>query len=413
MAIDLNDYPNKISMLGKIKVTGLWEHYELSKFYYRFKINGTSYKRIIDFSDKAWDKKTINKQLLSEMEKLKNDPNIYKKISSNYKEPKYKSTYTLNKVIDNYFKSKEKNTIDNKIIYDTTWTETKKRHYDNYIRKQIGNYKLSEIKVSMINECLENQANIGLKPRTIKTTLELLRPIFDEALEDNAIQSNPCNAKSIKTNKLVKRENTKKTVTNPLETMQVFYMAIKELYEDNPFYMSLYFFGLMQRRKSEILTLKWEDIDFNNNTYICRDTKAGIDQTFTLPLFIKNELLKFKEVAGWVYPSPTNINNHIGNIEKQTQKVKDKVIEIYTNIIINSGITNKNHINIELEKKPKFTLHYFRNVGSSLLQQKGLESFISGAMGHTNMTTKNLYATIDYKTSSKHFIDVIESNVLN
>lgn len=412
MAIDTNEYPNKISKIGNISVYGLYAHKELNKFYFRFKIDGFTYKRIIDYSDKAWDKKTINKQLLKDIENYKNNPNFNREIKPQKIEPKYKNSYTLNKVMENYFKSKIVSKEDEPIKYNTTWIETKKRHYDNYIKKQIGNYTLENITPSMINECIELQALQGLKPRTIKTTLEILRPIFDEALDDKAIQSNPCSAKTVIDNKNIKRQKTKKIVNTPIETLQVFFTAIEELYRFEPFYKSLYLFGIAQRRKSEILKLKWEDIDFNSNTYLCRDTKNGENQTFYLPPSIKNELLQFREIKGWVYRSPLDNSKHITNIEKQTTKVKEKVEEIYKKMIIESGITNEEHIKLELEKKPKFTLHYFRNIGSSVLQQQGMESIISGALGHNNMNTKNLYTTIDYITSSKKYNEVIEANLM-
>ncbi|MFY4743844.1 tyrosine-type recombinase/integrase [Aliarcobacter butzleri] len=412
MAIDINDYPNKISKIGNTNVYGLYAHKELNKFYFRFKVNGLAYKRIIDYSTKAWDKKTINKQLLKDIENYKNNPNFNKGIQPQKKEPKYKNTYTLNKVIENHFKSKIVSKENEPIKYNTSWTETKKRHYDNYIKKQIGSYTLENITPSMINECIELQISQGLKPRTVRTTLEILRPIFDEALDDKAIQSNPCNAKTVIDNKNIKRQKTKKIVNTPIETLQVFFTAIEELYKNEPFYKSLYLFGIAQRRKSEILKLRWEDIDFNSNTYLCRDTKNGETQTFYLPPSIKNELLQFREIKGWVYSSPLDNNKHISNIEKQTTKVKEKVEDIYKRMIIENGITNNEHIKLELEKKPKFTLHYFRNIGSSVLQQQGMESIISGALGHNNMNTKNLYTTIDYITSSKKYNEVIEANLI-
>ena len=212
-------------------------------------------------------------------------------------------------------------------------------------------------------------------------------------------------------NKNIKRQKTKKIVNTPIETLQVFFTAIQELYKNEPFYKSLYLFGIAQRRKSEILKLRWEDIDFNSNTYLCRDTKNGENQTFYLPPSIKNELLQFREIKGWVYGSPLDNSKHITNIEKQTTKVKEKVEAIYKKMIIENGVTNEEHIKLELAKKPKFTLHYFRNIGSSVLQQQGMESIISGALGHNNMNTKNLYTTIDYITSSKKYNEVIEANL--
>jgi integrase len=413
MAISIDDYSTKVLKLGKVPVSGLYSHNELNKFFYRFKKNGKSYKRIIDFSNKSWDKATINRKLLEEMELLRNDPNYNKIEETKVIVSLYKSTYTLNKVMDNYFKSKETpESTKEKPIYDTTWTHTKKRHYDNYIREQLGFYKLPDITPSIINQCIDLQAKKGLKNRTIITTLEILRPILDGAVDEGVIQSNPCNTTTVKKNENIKREKTKKKVDDPLQTMKIFYTAIQLTYPNDPKYKSLYLFGLQQRRKSEILKLRWEDVDFDNDTYLCRDVKNGEDQTFYLPAYIKHELLQFRKISGWIFESPILKNQAISNIEKQTTKIKNKVVELYSKILIDNGVTNKNHIKVELAKKPKFTLHYFRNVGSSLLHQKGLESFVSGAMGHSSLQTKDAYVTIDYLGSSKQYSNIVEQNLL-
>lgn len=412
MAINEKDYPNIISVIGTTTVTGLREHYELSKYLFRFKINGKSYRRIIDYSDKSWDKRTINNKLIQDMKKYRDNPDFDKIDLSKKVEPKYKATYTLNKIVDRYFKDNEDGKKNSgKTKYKSSWIETKKNHYDKYIRSKIGHIKLSDIKVSTIRESLQYQQSQGLKARTVRTTLELLRPLFAEAVDDNAITTNPCNAETIVSFQGIKREKTKKDSKTPLETLQVFYRAIIELFEDNPYYLSFYLLTAMQRRKSEVMKLRWENVNFNENTYTCKDTKNGEEQTFYLPQSIKEQLLKFREIEGWVYSSPINKEKHITNIEKQTSKVKEKVIEIYTQLLISRGMTNKRELQIEIDKKPKFTLHYFRNLGSSLLQQKGMEAYISGALGHSNMNTKDLYTTVDYTLSSKQFSETLESEL--
>ena len=413
MAIDLSDY-HAINKLLKEEIMGLYEHNELPKFYYRFSKDGKRYKRVFDFSDKAWDKKTIHKELSKKIKSVNQDPN-FEREQAVKKESTYKKTDTLNQAIEKYFGIKgyvvgQKE--NGNLIFNTTWNETKYRHYNKYIKSELGKIKIVDIKTSMISSVILNQSKLGLKPRTIKTTIELLNPIFEAYRDDEIIDKVPSKTKTIQDDKNIKRDDTKKITDDPEETTIVFAKAIQSLYANNPFYLSLYLFAMLQRRKSEILKLRWEDIDFEKNTYSYPKTKNGESQTFYLPLFLKNELLKFREYDGWVYKSPLDPNNRLINLEKQTVKVRQKVEEIYLEMFKNEGIENEYELKVKLGKKPKFSLHYFRNIGSSLLQKKGLENYISGAMGHASMQTKNLYATIDYKEHSEKFSNVLEEQIL-
>lgn len=413
MAIDLSDY-HPLNKLLKEEVMGLYEHNELPKFYYRFSKDGKRFKRIFDFSDKAWDKKTIHKELSKKIKSVNQDPN-FEREQAVKKESTYKKTDTLNQAIEKYFGIKgyvvgQKE--NGNLIFNTTWNETKYRHYNKYIKSELGKIKIVDIKTSMISSVILNQSKLGLKPRTIKTTIELLNPIFEAYRDDEIIDKVPSKTKTIQDDKNIKRDDTKKITDDPEETTIVFAKAIQSLYANNPFYLSLYLFAMLQRRKSEILKLRWENIDFEKNTYSYPKTKNGESQTFYLPLFLKNELLKFREYDGWVYKSPLDPNNRLINLEKQTVKVRQKVEEIYLEMFKNEGIENEYELKVKLGKKPKFSLHYFRNIGSSLLQKKGLENYISGAMGHASMQTKNLYATIDYKEHSEKFSNVLEEQIL-
>lgn len=413
MAIDLSDY-HPLNKLLKEEVMGLYEHNELPKFYYRFSKDGKRFKRIFDFSDKAWDKKTIHKELSKKIKSVNQDPN-FEREQAVKKESTYKKTDTLNQAIEKYYSIKGYITgykSDGNPIFNSTWNETKYRHYKKYIKSELGKIKIVDIKTSMISSVILNQSKLGLKPRTIKTTIELLNPIFEAYRDDEIIDKVPSKTKTIQDDKNIKRDDTKKITDDPEETTIVFAKAIQSLYANNPFYLSLYLFAMLQRRKSEILKLRWEDIDFEKNTYSYPKTKNGESQTFYLPLFLKNELLKFREYDGWVYKSPLDPNNRLINLEKQTVKVRQKVEEIYLEMFKNEGIENEYELKVKLGKKPKFSLHYFRNIGSSLLQKKGLENYISGAMGHASMQTKNLYATIDYKEHSEKFSNVLEEQIL-
>lgn len=336
MAINKNDFIEKID-------PGLKSNKLFTQFYYRFKIDGNEYAKLFDYTYKNWDKKTrVSKAKSDARDYRENKVNPITELDENIK---------LNAFIQMHF--------DN--LPNTLWTDAKKRHYNNYVSSHIGNKKVTTIKQMHIKACIKDQINQGLSPRTAKTTLELLNPLFNEAIVNRLIDFNPCTGIKVKIPK------TKKTVINASEELKKIYETIISIFADDPFYLSFYLLALQGRRKSEILNLKWENIDFGNNRYILEDTKNGEHQMMFLPDAVKIEFLKFNNTTGWVYASSVNIGERISNIEKQTAKIK-------------SVIQN-------------FTLHYMRNVIVSAMAEQGISAtLMSGALGHNNTSTlSNIY----------------------
>ena len=344
MAIDRKIYINEVDI-------GLKANEDYKKFYFNSKINGKIYSKLFDYSKTDWDKRTRIAKAKSESITFKN----------NKLNPK---TELDEKIKFEVFIQMHFDKLPN-----TIWTATKKKHYEKYIKKTIGNKKVTDIKQMHIKDCIKSQENEGLAPRTVKTTLEILNPVFKEAIANRLIDFNPCIGISVKVPK------TKKTVMMASEQLANIYKAIHQVFENNPYYLSFYLFALQGRRKSEILNLKWEQIDFENNRYILEDTKNGEHQMFFLPPNIKNELLKFRDSFGWVYSSSSKQGNRIINIEKQTKKLK---------------VFIKN-----------FTLHYMRNVILSAMAEQGVSAtLMSGALGHNNTSTLSKYLSLNHVEGS-------------
>ena len=340
---------------------GIKANIAFDKFYYNFKANGKLYSKIFDYSSNiGWDKKT-------RISKVKFDAMNYKNSKLNPKTD-LNELIKLNDFIQMHFDK----------LPDTVWTKTKKKHYFNYIQKHIGNKKVIDIKQMHIKDCIKAQEDLKLAPRTIKTTLEILNPLFKEAVANRLIDFNPCTGVSIKVPK------TKKTVLNASQQLAEIYNAIHIIFGNNPYYLSFYLLALHGRRKSEILNLKWEKIDFENSRYLLEDTKNGDHQMFFLPENIKIELLKFRGTSGWIYSSSFKIGNRIGNIEKQTKKIKALI--------------------------PNFTLHYMRNVIVSAMAEQGVSATVmSGALGHNNTTTLSKYLSLNHVQGSMVANDTITS----
>lgn len=349
---------NKKEFVHKVD-TGLKSDNTYRKFFFRCVVEGKEYTKLFDYSDKGWDKRTRVSQAKADAKSFRDKKiNPVTEINENIK---------LDEFITEYFK----------YAPNTTWKQTKVNHYNNYIEPHLGKKKVQSIKQMHIKECIKKQEELGLKPRTIKTTIEVLNPVFKEAMVNRLIDFNPCDGIKIRLPK------TKKIVVGASEQLLEIFNAIQKVFKDDPFYQSLYFFALQGRRKSEILNLRWENIDFEKGTYLIEDTKNGEHQMFMLPEYIADLLKAFCSSRGYVYESRINEGSPISNIEKQTKKIK-KVL-------------------------PNFTLHYMRNVVVSAMAEQGVSAtLMSGALGHNNTNTLSKYLSLNYGKGSSEANRVID-----
>lgn len=340
--------------------TNLKSNNEFTRFYINFKLNGKRTEKIMDYSDKGWTKRDRIRKAKIELENLKeNKLNPQTELDENIK---------LDTFIEMHFAQ----------MPDTTWTIAKKRHYANYLKNSLGSKKVTTIKQMHIKECIKAQQELGLSTRTAKTTIEILNPLFKEAIANRLITFNPCDGIKLKLPK------TKKTVLHASNELSTILKTISEIFKNDPYYLSFYLLAISGKRKSEILHLRWENINFDKDNFLIEDTKNGEHQLHTLPYFVKTELLKFRETKGWVFESPLVPNKPLNNVEKQTSKIKEYL--------------------------PNFTLHRLRNVIVSAMAEQGISAtLMSAALGHNNTNTLSKYLTLGYIQGSKQAADLIEN----
>lgn len=270
----------------------------------------------------------------------------------------------------------------------TDWTHKKKHIYDLYIgnselsnitkeptkellekrvkydKVKIGDMQISTIKPMYIEKIISQMAKVhNLSPRTQKGILEILSPLFNFAMRNKLMNENP--AKDI----IIKIPSQKKIVTNATEQFRKVYVGIIEYYKDNPFYQALFLFGFTGRRKSEILNLKWENVDLIKDYYWIEDTKNGEKQRYPLPMMIKDPLMRIlDDRVGLVFKSPINPIKPLTAIDRPMRNLKKHI-----------GIDN-------------LTLHYMRNILVSTLAEQGTEAVtLSGILGHKDINTINKY----------------------
>ena len=177
-----------------------------------------------------------------------------------------------------------------------------RRGYENYYKKHIqtliGSKKVVDIQpyhISLIMDKLVHYSN-----RMRKMALEILKPLFKRAVSDKLIQFTPVTDEHhVKRN----QKAEKRLVPDAVNKYKAVHKAIMTVYQNNPHHRALFLFGFGGRRKTETIRIKWEDIDFENKTYIIvgANSKTDADMIFTLSDELVDALSEFRDVAGQVF----------------------------------------------------------------------------------------------------------------
>jgi integrase len=365
MALIVKDY-TQVRNESNIKIHKV----DNTKFIFDFRYEGKRYRKAFKIKATDWDKKTCINEAKKQLQIYKNDI-----------EAGYNSTdkIKLDKLFELFAEDFD---------YTKRWTTDRISIYNRYIKDTtLGKKELSKIREMDIKSILTKMNKKGLAPRTQKSVLEVLRPLFKFAMKNKYLKENPISDLTIKV------PSQKKPVVNATELFTRVFKGITTHYKDDPFYQSLFLFALFGRRKSEILNLKWENINLVQNYYWIEKTKNSDNQQYELPSYIKEQLLIIKDDRkGLVYKSPVT-GKALVDIRNQMNQLKR-----YT------GIDN-------------LTLHYMRNILVSMLAEQKTEAVIlSGILGHRNTNIINQYLSLNHYKSSQEGIrkidDVIEADIM-
>jgi site-specific recombinase XerC len=381
MAVNRKEFVNIIK-------TGLRADKNFKRFHYRFQKNGTETEKVLDFSDKTWNKTERIKQAEDALSKAK-DNAINDKCEFN-------ENSTLNFIADIYFQN----------ITESKWNQERKDIYNLYCRGDevktknsktirpkydgIGKIKIGAIRKTHIDGLRKSMESMGFtkqnsdgcSPRTIQKVLnQVLKPILLLAVDNNVLTNIP-------KIELPKRKRKVKTVSDGTNKFITLYNSIMNLYADEPLYRALFLFALDGRRLNEILTLDWKDIDLSSRSYTiaAENNKIGENQTYFLPDFISKALVEIEDdQKGLVFKSPKT-GNKLTSPKRQLSR-----LQIEANM-------------------PELTMHYFRHIRVTMGGELGLSAIVlSASLGHNNVkTVDDFYRTSNHLLASKQMNQVIE-----
>lgn len=264
-------------------------------------------------------------------------------------------------------------------IKRNNWSEPHKDklkgYFNKYIKPIIGDKEISDVKSSDLTTIGANVSH--LSKRSQKRLTEVLHPLFELAIEDESIQVSPIKKSHRVTRKMVEE---KRVISNAVEKYKKVHKSILSVYENNPTMRAIFLFGFYGRRRNEVLSLTWDNVDLKNKTFIIprEQSKVGIDLEFTLSDDIKvalEEIAKYTGKDGLVFKSPrggqySDIREHIYSIRTAT------------------GIE-------------EFGYHWMRNLAVSALSSQGVDAIhLSALLGHTDTNTVKQYLSLQRKESS-------------
>lgn len=277
---------------------------------------------------------------------------------------------SLDELKDNYFIFKSKS-ISEKNKYNQEKT------YDKWIKDHLGDMEINKIVTSDIQIIVNNILNEGKAPRTAQSIVQILRPIFNYAIDIGLCEKNP----ALKVN-LPKFDNT--------VDFQLSDEKRKKLYEEMQKYEPLQYRGIMLflyfgRRQNEVLTLKWQNINFEQKTYVIEDIYSKIRRRQEYPLLkpLEDFLKDFGiHKTGYIFKGETT-----PHITKNTFR--------------NHWIKLLKNANIE-----KMRIHDTRHLLGNTMVNKGftLEA-VGKSLGHSSIAVTKRYA----KTSLNTANDVLNS----
>ncbi len=231
----------------------------------------------------------------------------------------------------------------------------------------------------------------GLSPKSIKNIFAIIHQIFIEAIKSEIIANDPCKYVTL----------PKKTKHQPnfysTEEVKTLFDSIK----DEPLYPLIYFTLVFGLRRSEVLGLKWDCIDFDRNLITIKHTVVKFSD------IVEKDATK-TESSYRSFPLNENVKQIL--IKLKENEIKNKKI-FGQQYCLNDYIFKKDNGELhrpdyitrkfpQLLKKynlRKIRFHDLRHSCASLLVINGFQlKDVQEWLGHADFqTTANIYAHLD------------------
>lgn len=302
--------------------------------------------------------------------------------------------------------------------------------YNQFVYPDFGQLKVTKLKRSDVRRFYNMLADErNLKIATIDNVHTVLHQVLDLAVEDEYLRNNPAD-NALKELKQSRSFHTEKRKALTLEEQQIF---MKFLAKNGQYHHWKPIFEVMSGtglRVGEVTGLRWDDVDFENDTISVNHTLVYYNHEKNGCYFSINTP---KTKAGWrVVPMMEEVKEAFRQEKKYQEEagISCKArIDGYTNFIFVNRFGNVQHqgtlnkalkriirdCNQEILEKsadsgavtllPRFSCHILRHTFATRLCEAGLNmKVIQDVLGHADIgTTMNIYTDATQELKKKEF----------
>ena len=274
---------------------------------------------------------------------------------------------TFNAWCEQWLETYKKNTVTD------GWYKDIQSMVRNHMSPKLGDMRLSKIKPFHVQNCINEMR--GMSWSTTNKTAVLLKEIFNRAMENGFVLSNP--AKDIVIPKVVKGE--RRRLTDSEEE------RLREVCETHPFGSFFLIMLACGLRTGEAIALTWFNVDLKNKT-------ISITQSLENH---SNNIKEPKTKAGFrTIPIPDWYIPYLENIKKTSQFVFTNRL----NNMVGRKTVERNWKEVsELAKLPAdLTPYYLRHTYATSLAEMGVDMKTAQyLLGHSNISvTAKIYTHI-------------------
>ena len=292
----------------------------------------------------------------------------------NEKKRKFRQEMTLEELFNMFMERYSKRT-------KKSW-----KYDEREIPKHLGcwfNRKISTITKPQVQK-LHEKISIENGIYQANRTLERLKSMYNRAIDWGWDGINPCNG--IKKNKEIKRDR----FLRPDELPRFFAALQNETNEVARNY--LWMLLLTGARKTNVLAMRWDEIDFKLQIWRIPDTKNGEPVNIPLTSLALQLLASIKHKSEWVFPSATSLTGHLQDPKKAWKR-----------ILSQAGIEN-------------LRIHDIRRTLGSYQAITGASLHIIGkSLGHKSSISTQIYARLtndpvraSMETATKKMLEYME-----
>lgn len=286
---------------------------------------------------------------------------------------------TLNELFKNYLEYYE-------LILSPSTLRSDIATYQKHFKDDLGLKNVDEINFLDIQRFCNELIKRDYKIKTVKNILAKLKVIFKLALKLEIINKNPCDFIE-----LPKFDN-KRYFDYSVAIQKKFIKVISENKEPSA---DIFFFLLHGRRKNEVLSLKFSDINFKTRTYTIpfKINKAKRDMVYKMSDELYDRLYrryidakKRNNLNGYVFVNPMT-NDKYQDLRRSW-----------------NSLLKRNNL-------PRIRLHDIRHlIGTySINYLKIPIEQVSFTLGHTNIITTQKYITANVRKSKETIENLLKS----